>query len=614
MGNLLWNRTMDRLKIKYKLLAALLPFILLSYLIFFILIYFVSFRETQNIVNDQAVVSVVQKAQIVDDYLAKLTAEADGFSFNTDNQALFSVDQQTLSMQGQSALQGSMRKAMYNFIVNGDEHVQDICMRNAHGDSYLFLNGPGPASELMDRTAALESSTQKLGGRGLFSYGRLKDGLVTFTRTVYDPGTGRELGTLLIDFDMSFLPGAGTADGGNDDASLVIVNSKGTVVTNTSPLTEENLQAALKSRGEIHIGGTKYRVVRQSSNYSDWVTVGLINESRLYQNIYHVLILQVILVLLCLTTVVLLIYLVSSRISRQFQVFIRNIGRTNNMTERAMIHMDSNDEFRELADVYNDMIGRIDNLIKAVYAKGQLVRSAEYKAFQAQINPHFLYNTLDCIIGLVELGRTEETKKTIGALASIMRFSIKGESILSVRENMVYIEKYIYIEKMRYQDKLSFLVDVPESMLDYRMPKLILQPLIENAIVHGVSDLLGQGKIWIFGRECGEDIEFYVRDNGAPFPQDLIDRIAASDFTSENMMAESGKSIGLMNMQTRIQLLYGNKYGLTIRNLPNGGASVRIWLPKIKKGDENHETFDRGRRTDPEETPADGASEFSAAH
>ena len=155
--------------------------------------------------------------------------------------------------------------------------------------------------------------------------------------------------------------------------------------------------------------------------------------------------------------------------------------------------MDSQDEFRDLALVYNDMMARIDNLIDTVYSKELLVKSAELKAFQAQINPHFIYNTLDCINSLVDLNRPEDVKKTVTALANLIRANVKGKELLPVREELKHIDQYMYINKMRYGDKLLFLCEIPESMMDYYLPKLILQPLLENSVVHGVSHLLGPG-------------------------------------------------------------------------------------------------------------------------
>ena len=352
---------------------------------------------------------------------------------------------------------------------------------------------------------------------------------------------------------------------------------------------KEIIEAVTPGTEKLKVSGSNFRIRHTSSGTNDWEVFLVINESKLYRNIYRLTFLQVGLVLFSIILVVLVIFGVSLTISRQFERFQKKISRTSDPKQHALIRVDSNDEFRDLAEVYNEMMGRIDNLIDTVYSKELLLKSAEIKAFQAQINPHFLYNTLDttldCINGLVEMNRPDDIKKTVTALASIMRMSIKGAEILTVRENLSYTEQYMYIEKIRYGDKLLFLSEIPESMMDYYMPKLIIQPLLENSIVHGISELLGKGMIGLFGREEEDAITFTVKDNGKGIPQNVIDLIESRQSSQEAEEQFSRESIGLQNIQSRIQLMYGKEYGLTIKNIPAGGSSVTIRLPKLTNDD-----------------------------
>lgn len=306
----------------------------------------------------------------------------------------------------------------------------------------------------------------------------------------------------------------------------------------------------------------------------------------LYQNIYRTTMLQGGLVLVSIILVVLVIWGVSHTISRQFQRFQWQISHTDDPQKQPFIQVDSQDEFRDLALVYNDMMARIDNLIDTVYSKELLVKSAELKAFQAQINPHFIYNTLDCINSLVDLNRPEDVKKTVTALANLIRANVKGKELLPVREELKHIDQYMYINKMRYGDKLLFLCEIPESMMDYYLPKLILQPLLENSVVHGVSHLLGRGMIGLFGEEGEDCISFTVKDNGAGIPQEVIDALLDQEDTSfsEIRQYDGKESIGLKNIQARVRLMYGEAYGLKIQNLQGKGSSVTVRLPKLTTG------------------------------
>ena len=306
----------------------------------------------------------------------------------------------------------------------------------------------------------------------------------------------------------------------------------------------------------------------------------------LYRNIYRTTTLQGGLVLVSIILVVLVIWGVSHTISRQFQRFQWQISHTDDPQKQPFIQVDSQDEFRDLALVYNDMMARIDNLIDTVYSKELLVKSAELKAFQAQINPHFIYNTLDCINSLVDLNRPEDVKKTVTALANLIRANVKGKELLPVREELKHIDQYMYINKMRYGDKLLFLCEIPESMMDYYLPKLILQPLLENSVVHGVSHLLGRGMIGLFGEEGEDCISFTVKDNGAGIPQEVIDALLDQEDTSfsEIRQYDGKESIGLKNIQARVRLMYGEAYGLKIQNLQGKGSSVTVRLPKLTTG------------------------------
>ncbi len=346
------------------------------------------------------------------------------------------------------------------------------------------------------------------------------------------------------------------------------------------------------------------RIKHVPSTVSDWELYLVINESVLYQNIYRTTAVQGWIVLVSVVLVVLVIWGVSSTISQQFQHLQWQIGRTNDPQKQGFIHVDSQDEFRELASVYNEMMGRIDNLIDMAYSKELLLKRAELKMLQAQINPHFLYNTLDCINSLVDQNRPQDTKKTVTALASLMRASIKGKRMLTVREELNYINQYMYINKIRYEDNLLFLCEIPESMKEYYLPKLILQPLLENAVVHGISHLLGRGMIGLFGEEGEDYLAFTVKDNGKGFPQEVLDSLSQEDTSFAGLQQNDQTSIGLKNIQARVHLMYGEKYGLTVTNLNGKGSSVTVRLPKLtaemlgndelgKVGD-NSDHIDRG--------------------
>lgn len=588
----LLRRFLDHFRIKEKLIFFLIPVILLTYLVSLITVYLISFRETKNIVDHQSSIVASQKIQLIDSYLTQLRTESEIFMFDTEFQKHLKIHKASLSSAQQDELEADMRQYMYSMIINYDLYVETITLINRYGDEYFWkMDTRLSHTDLSRRLRALTEETRKLDGGILYSYDKLDQGVVTISRSVKDPIYDIEIGMMMIDFNLNFLGGITsmqTSSLGNADILLAIINSENDIVYNSSPLSQDMLQTVQDSSTTLRLGKTQYKINRSPSNHNDWTLFTIVNETELYRNLNRISLILVILMISSALVAFFAIFVISRTISSQFEHFIQKVSHTTVPDKQALITVESHDEFRDLAQVYNDMILRINQLIDTVYTKELLLKGAELKAFQAQINPHFLYNTLDCINGLVELNRPDDIKKTVTALAGILRMSIKGKEILTVRENIGYIEQFMFIERLRYPDKLIFLNEIPETMMDYYMPKLIIQPLLENSILHGISEILGKGMIGLFGHEEEDCLVFMVKDNGIGFPDSVIEmlRHSADDEADLHMQ----ESIGLLNIQKRIHLMYGTAYGLEIQNLPSGGSCVTVRLPKIRSAEPSEDS------------------------
>lgn len=206
-------------------------------------------------------------------------------------------------------------------------------------------------------------------------------------------------------------------------------------------------------------------------------------------------------------------------------------------------------------------------------------KEAELYALQSQINPHFLFNTLQCIRSLAILHHAEDISTISSALSAILRYSIREMQQVSVREEMNIIRQYLKIMDIRYQNRFSHEIDVPEALLDYACPCMIIQPLVENAIIHGVSASDHNGAIRICGRVCESTIHFEVADNGAGISgeklRELQTHLNLQLFDILKDKEPYGKSFGLFNIQRRIRLQYGDEYGLSITS---DGGWTRLYL------------------------------------
>ena len=206
-------------------------------------------------------------------------------------------------------------------------------------------------------------------------------------------------------------------------------------------------------------------------------------------------------------------------------------------------------------------------------------RKNELKALQAQINPHFLYNTLDSIIWMAECGQTEEVVDMTTALAEFFRLGItKGSEIVSVRSMMDHIRNYLTIQKMRYKNKLDYRIDVDPDIYSYRTLKLLIQPIVENSIYHGLKEKKSGGCIHITGRKDGELLIFEIEDNGIGFSEESFEELLKNGSQSK-----TGSGVGLRNVQERIKLFFGDEFGITYISTPDKGTTFTLTLPALEQ-------------------------------
>ncbi|KAB8145587.1 sensor histidine kinase [Chloroflexia bacterium SDU3-3] len=242
---------------------------------------------------------------------------------------------------------------------------------------------------------------------------------------------------------------------------------------------------------------------------------------------------------------------------------------------------ENTDEITELVGSFNAMVRRIRELLAAKVQEQENLKKAELRALQAQINPHFLYNTLDTIIWMAESNRTRQVVDLVSALSRFFRITLsKGRDWITVRDEIEHVSSYLAIQKMRYRDILDYTIDVEADILDTQMLKLTLQPLVENALYHGIKNKRSGGRITVRGRRVGQDVRLDVEDNGIGMRADLVSQLGAMLARTDHPHSESG--YGLNNVNQRIKLFYGQQYGLTIVSAHQIGTQVSILLPTNK--------------------------------
>lgn len=238
-------------------------------------------------------------------------------------------------------------------------------------------------------------------------------------------------------------------------------------------------------------------------------------------------------------------------------------------------------EVKTLSDSLNIMIKKLSDLINTVKVEQSNLREAELKLLQEQINPHFLYNTLDTIIWLAESKKSEEVVEMVGSLSNYFRTSLsKGKAQVTLAEEELHVRSYLEIQKIRYKDIMEYSIDLPEELLQLSIPKITLQPIIENALYHGIKNKRGKGMIIIRGKRENNQVILLVSDNGIGMMDDRLCEVR----NSLGQTAHNKKEFfGLYNVNERIRLSYGAEYGIHIDSTYQIGTEVKIYIPFLEE-------------------------------
>ena len=232
-------------------------------------------------------------------------------------------------------------------------------------------------------------------------------------------------------------------------------------------------------------------------------------------------------------------------------------------------------EIEALSESFGHMVVRLQNLMSTLLDEQINLRKTELRALQAQINPHFLYNTLDSISWMCEQGKNDEAVLMVNALARLFRISIsRGHELIPIRSELQHAQSYLEIQSHRYRNQFTYTFDIDEKCLDYFCNKITLQPIIENAIYHGINGLVDDGEIIVSVKECDGDVIFTVSDNGSGMTDDQIEAVMSK--------AHSDKAgIGIKNVDDRLKIYFGPSYGISIDSVPDEGTTVSIRMPIV---------------------------------
>ncbi len=324
--------------------------------------------------------------------------------------------------------------------------------------------------------------------------------------------------------------------------------------------------------------GRNQYITSKAVEGTDWVIIGVYPADELYSKQQSAAAIIVFGGLICIALGVLGTFFTAGMIFNP----LRRLQNKMRLAEEGVLEIspeeNRGDEIGELNESYNSMVVRINDLIQTTIKDEQDKRKIELRLLQAQINPHFLYNTLDSIVWMAQT-KSDDVAIMADSLAKLFRLSLaNGREIITIREELEHVAHYLTIQKMRYSKKFDYEIAVDDEILEMQTLKLTLQPIVENALYHGIKLKRQKGIILIHGFMQGNDIMLRVMDDGPGIPKEKLDTILLTENVSEKRLG----GIGLKNVNERIRIYYGPKYGLTFSSEVDVGTVVEILIPAKK--------------------------------
>ncbi|WP_233532157.1 cache domain-containing sensor histidine kinase [Paenibacillus alkalitolerans] len=327
-------------------------------------------------------------------------------------------------------------------------------------------------------------------------------------------------------------------------------------------------------------GSRSYFISYHKSSGSGWTYVNMTPYDEIFKRVLFVKELVVAVFIAIFAAVILLGVRFSRSLTRPIELLMwrMKLAEKGNFAEANLLQPDKSpmamDEIGLLHRTFRLMIERINTLITENYANRLLLKETEFKALQAQINPHFLYNTLDSINWLARTNGQKQISQMVESLGFLLRNAVQlNEPLVSLAEELEIVENYVTIQKYRFEERLEFIMDVPEQLRHRKIPKLTLQPLVENAMHYALEPGIGTCTIAVRAWETAEAICITVEDDGPGIPEDTLDRLRRGELKTK------GKGIGLLNIDERIKIAFGDDYGIRIGGTAGGGARITIALP-----------------------------------
>ncbi|WKV08623.1 sensor histidine kinase [Thermoanaerobacterium sp. CMT5567-10] len=569
--------------------------IVLYYL--FVLIVSISFLSiTYNEINNNITNSKVM--QVSNEIVSNINSSIESLINTVDNQSKILISSQILQSALSNGNAGNyasyiqpMSKYLADFL-NFNDFISSIYIFDNRGNEYFVDNvsykninlSVLKSADWYDKLISLRGAYILIANSGsLINDSKGNQGYVSFIRVINDINSQKPAGFMIINISKSYLYKYINSSINTYTSGIIIKDEKGNSIiepTNISKSLNDEIFNYIKPNNSTikKIDGKVYIISDLKNNFG-WniISVTPFNELNSQFWIYNLILLLVIIINIVLLILGLLF--ISLFITQPIIKLVNSMkGIKDGKFEKVNI-ITGNDEIGMLKDVYNKMIDEIKKLIGDIINEQKMKRKLELDVMQSQIKPHFLFNSFDAISALILMNDTKNASKIVKALGKFYRsFLMNGNEEITIKEELDIIKNYLTIQKIRFGDKFNVVINIDERTLSYRIPKLILQPLVENALNHGVRNKDGQGIISIKALYDNDQIKLIVEDNGKGMNEEKIREIESS----------MSKGVGLRSTIERLKIYYNSADVVKIYSKIDEGTKIEITIP-INKEDQNDE-------------------------
>ena len=565
-----------KLKIRNKFFVIVVTLLLISSIVTVVAIQ-ISYNIYDEVIMEQSSQILNSYTNAIDKELNKVEKLTFDILSNKSNQAYFKKIQSRLDNYEDYQMINEISNR-FVALSNSENYIYSIGFLDQTGKEYSI----GRYVKYLDKQRVKEVMEKASENEGAIAWipPSEDDSCIIAAREIKSVEDMSTLVTLMIRINVDKLSRAQIRDS-KYKTNLIILDGERIILDKYNLLKSYKIhdQSNKTVKKIIEIEKEKSIITYTNSDYTHWTYVNVLP----YDNIFNKVIHMKTIIWIVLIGIFILVIFCGFKFSEDITAPIVSLSKKMKRVEQGDFHVDeielkkdlyNQDEIRQLNNEFAIMLNEINHLIEENYIKQLIIKESEFKLLQTQINPHFLYNTLASINGLAKINKQDKIVAMVKALSKLLRNSIDNkESLITIGEEMELLSSYIYIQKMRFGERLQVYLEVEENVKPYKILKLTVQPIVENAISYGVESLEKTCEIYIKAIETPDTIQISIEDNGPGIAEDILGKI------NTGLLKPRGNGIGLKNIQERLKIIFGEKGTVQLENRVTGGARVIINLP-----------------------------------